>query len=154
MNKRQKAVDQLLREVIGDGDISHLPGAGLPLRLDDDSATPDEWRMASKIMRDNDIVPSWIASAKALDERESQLREEINARAKRYLREAAAAARAGSARQSDRIEKRWRHSMSRCLRRIEKFNRDALAHNLTLPAGAPHKMILRGEELIERALGN
>ncbi len=39
MKKWQDIVNQLVKDVIGDGDISHLPGAGRPLQLQDKSHT-------------------------------------------------------------------------------------------------------------------
>ena len=52
MDRWARIVDHLLGEVIGNGDISDLPGAGKPLPLPNDSHTPPDQRAAFKIMQD------------------------------------------------------------------------------------------------------
>ena len=37
-------------------------------------------------------------------------------------------------------------------KRIAGYNREALVHNLSLPAGIPHKAVLRADTLVQRAL--
>ena len=81
MKKWQDIVDQLVKDVVGDGDISHLPGAGRPLQLQDESHTPTELRAAHKIMNDNNVLPDWVAAGRALDQLEEKLRLQIRMRA-------------------------------------------------------------------------
>lgn len=74
-NSFETWLDQVLKEVIGDGNTAHLHGAGKPLDLSalDDPNTPNEWRLAYKVMRDNDAAPRWIVMGQEL----RQLREQI-----------------------------------------------------------------------------
>ena len=80
MNRWKKAVDHLVEDLIGDGDVSHLPGAGRPLQLGDDKHTPAELRAAHKIMQDHDVVPDWMTFGKSLEEMEHKLRLQISER--------------------------------------------------------------------------
>ena len=148
MDKWRKAIDQQLQSAIGDGDVSQLPGAGSPLRLDDDSYAPADMRAANKIMRDHNVTPAWVQNGKALDEREEQLRKQIKDAAKRYMR---GKGRANPA-QAAAAEKAWRRSQADFLERLSRFNRDILTHNLSAPRGLPHRLSLHGEALINDAL--
>jgi len=43
--------EQKIAGAIKNGDLSNLPGAGQPIRLDDDSAVPEELRLAYRILK-------------------------------------------------------------------------------------------------------
>jgi len=47
-----------------EGQFDNLPGAGRPLRLEDDSNVPQELRMAYKILRNAGYVPPEVADRK------------------------------------------------------------------------------------------
>ncbi len=46
------------------GDFDDLPGAGTPLRIDDDSLIPQEWRMAYRVLRNAGCLPPEILRRK------------------------------------------------------------------------------------------
>ncbi|MDH3238056.1 MAG: DUF1992 domain-containing protein [Deltaproteobacteria bacterium] len=46
-----------IREAIARGEFANLPGAGKPLRLEDDSMIPDDLRVAYKILRNAGCIP-------------------------------------------------------------------------------------------------
>lgn len=150
MNKWERIADQLINEAIGDGNVSHLPGAGKRLPSIDERHTPSEWRAAFKMMEDHNVMPEWIAAGKRLEQLETALRTQINSRAQQHrqkLARAEATSHGAAAGDSD-----WIRYRARFLERVERYNREALVHNLTLPSGIPHRPILRGEALIEQAL--
>ena len=149
MSRFRKSIDQQLQSVIGDGDISALPGAGSPLALDDDSYTPADMRAANKIMRDHDVMPAWVEHGKALDEREEALRQEIKDLAIRYLARKRAARSSGSA---SYAKAEWQRACTAWMKRLSRYNQDCLTHNLNAPRGMPHRLSLRGEALIKAAL--
>ena len=91
MNRSRRIVDHLLSQIIGDGDVSHLPGAGKPLCLDDNPHTPNDQRAAQKIMQDHNVTPDWIMAGRSLAQSESELSNEPAKRAKLYTEELAAA---------------------------------------------------------------
>ena len=142
MKRWERIVDQLVTDAIGNGDVSHLPGAGAPLRLDDGSHTPDEWRMAFKIMNDHEVLPGWIASGKALEKQEVELRKQIADRARLYRDRL----------QLADVDRGWEHYKEKMRQRIGRHNREVLLLNLKLPAGLPHRPILNPTTVIKQAI--
>ncbi len=145
-------VDQQLSEIIGDGDVSHLPGAGKPLALKEDCHTPSEWRMAFKIMEDHEVIPDWIEAGKALELLEANLRRELAEASAHYLRQGKTSRATEVPLVEKQIESNWKRFKQEYRKRVEHYNREALLYNLKLPANLPHKQILNSEAMIERAL--
>ena len=148
MERWARIVDHLLLDVIGDGDISNLPGAGQPLPLHEDSHTPPDQRAAFKIMRDHEVVPEWVTLAKAVEAGEARIRAEIKSRAEE-LATAPSSTASGTAGNREMWNSRY---LKRLYERIEEHNRQVLLHNLKAPGGIAHKPILAGDNLIEKAL--
>lgn len=153
MQKWEKIVDRLFQEAIGDGDVSHLSGSGKPLRLDNDSYTPAELRAAHKILDDHNVIPDWIANRKLLDQVESKLQNQVLRRAKKYRTARQAALKSEQSELLSILDDNWKRFEGKFIERAERYNRDVLNHNLTVPHGIPHKPLLNGEEMIKRALG-
>ncbi len=151
LSKWDRIADQGVRQLIGDGDVSHLPGAGKRLSLADEQV-PRELRAAYKIMADNEVVPDWIAAGKALDQQERKLRERLNARARRFCQAIKAAQSRGEAHRQAHIEASWRRFAAEFQGETERFNREALVYNLKLPPSLPKREHLRADKLLERAL--
>lgn len=149
MDRSRRTIDHAIGDVIGDGDVSHLPGAGQPLRLDDNPLTPSDQRAAQKIMRDHKVQPVWIQTGQALTENEKELLEDIAIKARQHANLRIAAR---SSEQLKNARNNWSRSRKRLAKRIQKHNRDVLTYNLSLPAGIAHKTILDGDALLERAM--
>lgn len=49
--------ERKIREAMERGEFANLPGAGKPLRLDDDSMIPEDLRIAYKILRNAGCIP-------------------------------------------------------------------------------------------------
>lgn len=49
--------EEKIRESIRKGELDNLPGAGKPLRLDDDSFVPKELRTSFRIMKNAGMIP-------------------------------------------------------------------------------------------------
>ena len=150
MKKRERIVDRLITDAIGDGDVSHLTGAGKRLPAKYESHTPSEWRAAFKMMDDHNVMPAWISTGTRLDEVEAALRKQINSGAQDYRWKLARAE--ATTQRATAVESDWNRFRGRFLERVKRYNRDALVHNLTLPKGIPHRQMLQGEVLIEQAL--
>ncbi len=112
------STDELIRRAIGDG--ANLPNAGKRLDLDD-PYTPDDLKLAHKILKDNGFVPTWIAESRDLD----ALRDGL-------LRQLTAALRANTVSQTLNAE-------------ISAFNKRVLSFNLKAPQGISHKRIIDPE---------
>lgn len=55
-------VEDRIQAALARGDLNDLPGAGRPLRLDDDSMVPEHLRMGLRILRNAGMVPPEIES--------------------------------------------------------------------------------------------
>jgi DnaJ family protein C protein 28 len=53
-------VERRLREAVAEGLFENLPGAGKPLRWDDDTLVPLSWRAAFHLLRKSGLAPAWI----------------------------------------------------------------------------------------------
>jgi len=49
--------EEKIREAIAKGEFANLPGAGKPLRLEDDSMVPEDLRIAYKILKNAGCLP-------------------------------------------------------------------------------------------------
>ena len=149
MDRARRVIDQAARQLIGDGDVSHLPGAGAPLDLGDNPLTPSDQRAAQKIMRDHNVQPDWITAGQALRRNEAKLSEEVAERARRHL---ARTRQAQTSQQAERTRKAWSRYRRALCERVERHNRETLNYNLAVPAGIRHQPTLEADALLEGAL--
>lgn len=152
MKHWESLVDRMVKEAIGNGDISHLPGAGKPLDLKIDENTPNDQRVMYKIMQDHNLAPDWIMAGKALDDIEEKLRKQIAIRASRYRREYQAAQKRGAILEEIEIEEKWALYAEDFTDRVGRYNKEVLSYNLAVPKSIPHKQIIIADQLIARAL--
>lgn len=61
-----KIIEERIRMAQERGDFEDLPGAGKPIRFDDDSHIPEDLRMAYKVMKNADFIPPEIALKKQI----------------------------------------------------------------------------------------
>jgi len=117
--------DDPIKRMLEETDVTRLPGVGKPLKLDEDRFTPDDLRMAHKLLKENDLAPDWIVEGRELD----------SARTKTLtrLREAVR-----------------QKSVTDALRdEVVALNKRILTYNLKVPQGVPHKLMIP----LERELG-
>lgn len=149
MDRWRRIVDHLLADVIGDGDVSHLPQAGKPLKLEAEAHTPDDLRAAFKIMQDHQVLPDWLTEGKSLEAAEARLRAEIAAQADLFNHQPHTRV---SALSDALARKRWSAYLEDFSERVDRHNRKALTYNLKVPRGIPHKKMLNSDSLVESAL--
>lgn len=141
MPPHKSVTDQIIENAMKSGEFSNLSGAGKPLRLDDDSNTPDHLRMAHKLLKDNDMAPAWISEG-------AELEREVE-RLLAALRRAAQIYRAGT---SVAPEMAWASARQKFEDGAKRYNRKLLGFNLKLPPGVAHRAALAVEREIQRAL--
>lgn len=66
-------VEKHVREAQSQGAFDHLPGAGAPLKLDDDAMVPEELRAAYRILKNSGYVPPEVEALRDLREIELML---------------------------------------------------------------------------------
>jgi hypothetical protein len=69
----QKIAERRILEAIREGAFDNLPGAGQPLKLEDDSHVPEDLRMAYKILKNAGYVPQEVALRREIAKTEDLL---------------------------------------------------------------------------------
>ncbi len=109
--------EQRIEAAIEAGEFDNLPGAGLPLQLEDDSLIDPEWRLAHHLLRNAELAPAWV-------ELDVRIRRELEA-ARRLLADIAA-------RESEESPI-WGRAVTVFFQRVEKINQQIELLNLMVP---------------------
>lgn len=152
LRKWETLVDERIRNLIGDGDMSGHPGAGRPLLLESDEHVPEAQRLAYKIMKDNDAVPAWVALGFALRDRHEKIHRRLEQYAHDYLRRKQEAIQMGSFLRDRHADDRWQEALKRIRDEIAKYNAELLDYNLQVPPQVGQMVPLNATELIQRVL--
>jgi hypothetical protein len=75
--------EEKIREAMARGEFANLPGAGKPLRLEDDSMVPEDLRVTYKILKNAGCIPPELELRKEIITLRSLLRTIEDAEAKR-----------------------------------------------------------------------
>lgn len=75
MNLLDQIVEARIQEAIERGELRDLPGEGKPLQLDDDSAIPEELRLAYRILKNAGFLPPELQLRKEVREAEQLLQQ-------------------------------------------------------------------------------
>ena len=73
----ESPLDQIIREAQERGEFENLPGKGRPLQWEDESQTPEDERMARRLLKNNHFTLDWIELGRELDAQYRQIREEL-----------------------------------------------------------------------------
>lgn len=152
LNKWQTYVDQKVQQWLGDGDMSWHPGAGQALDLQDDQYTPEDMRLAYRIMQDNDAVPPWMALGFVLRDKRDKITTKIQQYAHDYLQRQKECLVAGQFVRLQQVEERWKEAVQKLFDEIKRYNSEVLDYNLQVPAGIEQMVPLDAKKLIARAL--
>jgi hypothetical protein len=121
-------VEQRIQQAQEDGLFDNLPGAGKPLKLDDDSLVPFEDRAGYRLLKANGFAPPWIEARREIDSERERLDTWL-AQSNRRWPQLSAAGRAAL-----RIAYR---------RKLDDLQRLILTYNLKVPAGVAQLETLR-----------
>jgi hypothetical protein len=66
-------VEQRIAAAAARGEFDDLPGAGVPLALDDDALVPEEVRVANRILKNAGFVPPAVEQLRALRDLQAEL---------------------------------------------------------------------------------
>jgi hypothetical protein len=66
-------VEQRIQQAFEDGLFNNLPGAGKPLKLDDDSLVPTEDRAGYRLLKANGFAPPWIEARREIEAERTRL---------------------------------------------------------------------------------
>jgi hypothetical protein len=131
----QSLIEQRMQQAQEDGLFDNLPGAGKPLRFDDDSLVPMEDRAGYRLLKANGFAPPWVEARREIEEQRADLSTWLAQANRRwsYLN----AARRAALRVSYR-------------RKLDDLQRLILTFNLKTPRGVEQLETLRmAEELLK-----
>lgn len=149
---QQSWLDKHMQSLIGDGDVSHLSGSGKRLTLDENSHEPESHRLANRLMKDNNILPTWMQLGHELDDERDSLLSRFTRLARTYRGQLADAERAGNNVLVLEIEAWWQTACQRIRENIHEYNRRILTYNISLPSGLDQRLQLQADEEIRKAL--
>ncbi len=78
MDPIEAIAERRIREAIELGKLENLPGAGKPLKLDDDSQVPPELRAAYRVLKNAGFLPPEVELRREIREAEDLLRSAID----------------------------------------------------------------------------
>lgn len=151
-------IEEEIKKAIGDGRLENLPGAGKPLKLDDNPFTPEELRLSYKILLDNDLAPEWMLIGRSIEERSTRLLENMQRGARAYRgalndanRAAITDAAVGQSR-CERAEATWQRAINTFEEAATTINREIVSYNLKVPQGITHKAYFNVQREIKRLM--
>ena len=149
---QQSWMDKHMQSLIGNGDVSHLSGSGKRLTLDENPYEPETQRMANRLMKESNVLPTWLQMARELEDERDSLIARVNRLAHTYRGQLADAERAKNNVLALEIEAWWQTACQRIRENIHEHNRRILTYNISLPTGLEQRLQLNAEEEIRKAL--
>ncbi len=144
-------MDEILNNAMQKGEFDNLPGAGKPLNLNNDPNTPNDLRMAYKILKENDMAPDWMAAGKDIDAAREKLVGDLRAAVRRYRGSLNDAARSAQPEQGRlKVEASWNITLESLRESTKSLNRMALSFNLKAPKGVAHKLMFDFERELKQ----
>jgi hypothetical protein len=127
--------DQRIEQAMDEGMFNDLPGQGKPLDLGDDQNTPEDLRLAHRMLKSHGFAPMWIEARKDFDGEQQRLEQWLAAINRRWptLSE--------PARLAAQIEYK---------KKVTDLARMLLNYNLSLPPGADQLPGIRVNEWLAR----
>ena len=154
LSKWDELVEERIRKIIGDGDMSWHPKAGQPFEFEDESHIPEELRLAHKIMKDNEAVPPWMSLGFTLRDKYEKITKRLKQYARDYVARRTMAINKGSFILHREADERW-HKATRQLRvDIASYNSELLNYNLKIPKGIDQMIPLDADVMIDAALAH
>lgn len=124
------SIEEHIRRAIEEGKFDNLPGAGKPLRLDQDPFEDPEWRLAYHMLRSSGYRLPWIDERREIQEELQHARETLKrAHAWRERKLADGDSQAAT-------KQEWERAVAHFQAQIAEINRKIAAYNLHIPS--PH----------------
>lgn len=145
-----------IEKAMQDGEFSNLRGEGKPFNFTDENSVPEEWRLAYRIMKDNDITPEWIGLKKEIEDAIQQARERLNRAYRLYHadeKRLADASGTGGVLKRLEVKQFWRAAQNVFRKEVEEINRKIQIFNLKVPASSLTRDLLNAEREIARLEG-
>ncbi len=145
LNEWQDLITEQLEDAASKGAFNNLPGSGRPLRLNEHPNEPSDMRMANKLLKDNDLTPTWIGDRKTLQSEIEALRTAMHIQ---WTRTCTRANAPGT--DAEALESGWKRTLHSWEEQIADLNRRIADLNITLPVWRMELHRLRLDEELER----
>lgn len=145
-----------IEKAMQEGEFDNLRGEGKPFNFDDEKGVPEEWRLAYRIMKDNDITPEWIGLRKEIEQDIQQARKKLHSAFQFYrAEEKRLAAMTGTGVVIQQLEAKqvWRKAQSGFRQEIEIINQKLRNLNLKVPTSSLTRDLMDAEREIARLEG-
>jgi hypothetical protein len=147
----QSLVDRLLQDAQERGTFDNLTGHGKKLRLEDDPYTPDDLRLAHKILKEHDLAPEWILLRKDIEALWRRLENHLAQGWRAYQGGLADAERSATPfERRQKVEATWQRALIAYRTQAAKLNGEILRYNLKVPPGIPQKALFDLERALEK----
>src|SRR5438132_12176555 len=67
MNRRESAVERIIREAMEKGEFDNLPGKGKPIDTSENPFEDPDLRMVHRLLRNAGYAPAWIEERKSIE---------------------------------------------------------------------------------------
>jgi hypothetical protein len=67
MDSHESPLERVIREARERGAFDNLPGKGHPLHWEDERLVPEEQRLSNHLLKENHLLPEWLAFIHDLD---------------------------------------------------------------------------------------
>lgn len=145
-------VERAIKEAMREGLFDNLPGTGKPLKMfsEEDPNTPEDMRLAYKIMKDNDIVPDWMMLGDVLTQQQEKIRHELARGLRAYRGALHDADRDGDLGKRHRANITWERLLGMFEELVQQYNHNILTYNLKVPHGVKKRHYMTIEAEIEK----
>lgn len=137
MNRRESAVEKIIREAMEEGEFDNLEGKGQPLDLRENPFEDPDLRTAHRLLRNAGFAPAWIEERKDIDRRLEESRKTLSRAWTIY----------GS---SNQTHPEWKRNVQEFLATVAELNQRIRVHNLKAPAPVFHRHKIDGEVLLQQ----
>lgn len=135
----QSIVDQRIAAAEAAGLFADLPGAGRPLKLDDDTMVPEEDRAAFRLLKNAGFAPPWIELQKQILADQARLTTRFERIKQRWVRLS----------QTERARLRAEYQQQ-----LQELNALIMHYNLIVPRAAGQLALLNSEQLLRGLEGD
>lgn len=140
-------IEQIIRQAIREGQFDNLPGEGKPLNLDENPFEDQGWKLAYKLLKDNQLTLPWIADRQEI---EAEIEAARAALLRTWQWRAQTAGKRGEAAWA---EQEWLKAENEFRRKIHALNKRIRDYNLQAPRAEFQKALLSVEAEIRRVTG-
>lgn len=137
MDDPARGIDDTIRKAMEDGQFKNLPGAGKPLRFDDNPYEDPGWSLAFHMLKENEFTLPWIAE-----------RQEIEAELETACQTLRGAHQARHSTPTG--EASWQQAESTFRECVLLLNKRIRDYNLSVPSANFQRMPIQAEREIER----